>query len=57
MSTKCYLNQYPDFENIRINCKGVQSLEIIYFETWNLFSHQLLLKPNLRCIRLPLKPD
>ena len=44
VSTDCYLNQYPYFGNIEINCKGVQSPEIFHFETWNLFSHQFWLK-------------
>ena len=38
VSTKCYLNQWYYFGNIRINCKGPQSLEICHFERWNLCS-------------------
>ena len=38
--TNYYWNQESYFGNIRMNCKGVQSLEICHFETWNLFSQQ-----------------
>ena len=47
VSADCYLNQYPYFENIQINCKGVQSPEMFHFETWNLFSHQFWLKKTV----------
>ena len=44
VSAKCYLNQKSYFGSIRINCKGVQSLEICHIETSNLFSHQFWFK-------------
>ena len=44
VSTDCYLNQYPYFGNIKINCKGIQNPEIFHIETWNLVSHQFRLK-------------
>ena len=42
--TKRYLNKRSYFGNFRINCNGVQSLEICHSKTWNIFSHQFWFK-------------